>query len=121
MTRAATGNGLRLERRFLLPSLPRAVAQGTAALIEERYLAGTGLSLRRAMSPGGYAAGAGPELTLGQQVRAASDRTARVTLTERLRPDEYAALAPAARRRAGVAAVRRADVGVAVRGGRLRG
>ena len=93
MTRAATGNGLRLERRFLLPSLPRAVAQGTAALIEERYLAGTGLSLRRAMSPGGYAAGAGPELTLGQQVRAASDRTARVTLTERLRPDEYAALA----------------------------
>ena len=93
VTRAATGNGLRLERRFLLPSLPRAVAQGTAALIEERYLAGTGLSLRRAMSPGGYAAGAGPELTLGQQVRAASDRTARVTLTERLRPDEYAALA----------------------------
>jgi CYTH domain-containing protein len=93
VTRAATGNGLRLERRFLLPSLPRAVAKGTAALIEERYLSGTGLRLRRTISPAGYATGAGPELTLGQQVRTASDRTARVTLTERLDPEEYAALA----------------------------
>lgn len=94
MTRAATGNGLlRLERRFLLPSLPRALAHGTAALIEEHYLSGTGLSLRRAISPAAYVTGTGPELTLGQQVRAASDRTARVTLTDRLGPDEYAALA----------------------------
>jgi CYTH domain-containing protein len=92
VTRPATGHGLSLERRFLLPSLPRPVAQGTAALIEEHYLSGTGLRLRRTFSPAGYAGGAGPELTLGQQVRAASDRTARVTLAERLAPDAYAAL-----------------------------
>jgi len=92
VTRAATGNGLSLERRFLLPSLPRTVARGTAALVEERYLTGTGLTLRRTISPTGYAGGAGPELTLGQQVRTASDRTSRVTLTERLAPDAYAAL-----------------------------
>jgi CYTH domain-containing protein len=92
VTSSRTGDGLRLERRFLLPALPRALAQGTAWLVEERYLAGTGLALRRAVSPVGPAMGAGPELTLGQRVRAASDRIVRVTLTERLRPDAYAAL-----------------------------
>jgi hypothetical protein len=92
VTQDCTGDGLRLERRFLLPALPRALAEGTAWLVEERYLAGTGLSLRRAVSPAGPALGAGPELTLGQRVRAASDRTVRVTLAERLRPDTYAAL-----------------------------
>jgi CYTH domain-containing protein len=92
VTGTVTGRGLALERRFLLPSLPRPVAQGAAALIEERYLSGTGLTLRRTIPPVRHAGGAGAELTLGQQVRAASDRTARVTLSERLRPDAYAKL-----------------------------
>ncbi|MFL6129578.1 MAG: hypothetical protein ACJ73E_11000 [Mycobacteriales bacterium] len=92
MTLVCTGDGLRLERRFLLPALPRALAAGTAWLVEERYLAGTGLALRRAVSPIGPAMGARPELTLVQRVRAASDRTVRVTLAEPLRPETYAAL-----------------------------
>ncbi len=87
MTSGTTGHGLRHERSFLLPALPRALAEGTATLIEEHYLAGTRLALRRAVSP---ITPASPELTLGQRIR--SDRTARVTLTERLRPDAYAAL-----------------------------
>ena len=88
MTGTSTGDGLRLERRFLLPSLPRPLTQGRVALVEERYLTGTGLTLRRTMS-----AGTPPALTLGQQVRAASDRTARATLTESLPEDTYAELA----------------------------
>lgn len=88
MTAGSTGGGLQIERRFLLPSLPRPVTQGRVALVEEHYLKGTGLTLRKAMSAAG-----GAELSLGQQVRSASDRTARVTLTERLTPDAYAALA----------------------------
>lgn len=87
MTSGTTGQGLRHERRFLLPALPRALADGTAALVEERYLAGTRLALRRSTSP---MAPASPELTLGQRIR--GDRTARVVLTERLRPDAYLAL-----------------------------
>lgn len=88
MTAQVTGDGLLLERRFLLPSLPRPLTRGRVALIEEHYLTGTGLTLRRTQSAAGDA-----ELTLGQQVRAASDRTARATLTERLDPQAYAALA----------------------------
>jgi adenylate cyclase len=88
VTAGATGNVLRVERRFLLPSLPRPVTQGKVALIEEHYLRGTGMTLRRTMS-----AGRAAELTLGQQVRSASDRTARVTLTERLTPHAYGELA----------------------------
>lgn len=84
---------IRRERRFLLPSLPRALAQGVAALIEERYIAGTGLNLRRTMTPGARSAGYGPVLTLGQRVRAGSRRSERITLTDRLTPEEYAALA----------------------------
>lgn len=83
-----TNGGLQLERRFLLPSLPRPLTQGKVALIEERYLTGTGLTLRRTMS-----AGSAPTLTLGQQVRAASDRSARVTLSESLTQDQYAGFA----------------------------
>jgi hypothetical protein len=83
---------LQRERRFLLPSLPRALAQGAASMIEERYLAGTGLCLRRTLSPTGAATGAGPELTLGQHVRTASDQVERVALSGRLAPEEYAAL-----------------------------
>ena len=77
--------GLRLERRFLLPSLPRPLTQGRVALLEERYLTGTGLTLRRTMSAGSPAT-----LELGQQVRSASDRSARVTLTEALTEAQYA-------------------------------
>ncbi len=87
MTPGATGDGLRHERRFLLPALPRALAAGTASLVEERYLAGTRLALRRAVSP---VAPADPELTLGQLIRI--DPAARVVLTERLRPEAYALL-----------------------------
>jgi CYTH domain-containing protein len=84
---------VRRERRFLLPSLPRALAQGVAALIEERYIAGTGLSLRRTLTPGGRTTGGGPALTLGQRVRTGSLRSERVTLTDQLSPEQYAALA----------------------------
>jgi CYTH domain-containing protein len=87
VTPGVTGEGLRHERRFLLPAVPRALAAGTASLVEERYLAGTRLALRRAVSP---VAPARPELTLSQRIR--GDPAARVTLTERLRPDAYAAL-----------------------------
>ena len=87
MTPGTTGEGLRHERCFLLPALPRALAEGTAALVEERYLAGTRLMLRRLVSP---AAPARPELTEGQRIR--GDRTARVVLSERLRPEAYLAL-----------------------------
>jgi CYTH domain-containing protein len=84
---------VRRERWFLLPSLPRALAQGVAALIEDRYIAGTGLNLRRTLTPGARTAGDGPLLTLGQRVRAGSRRSERITLTDQLSPDEYAALA----------------------------
>jgi CYTH domain-containing protein len=84
---------VRRERRFLLPSLPRALAQGVAALIEERYIAGTGLSLRRTLTPGTRTAAHGPVHTLGQRVRAGSRHTERLTLTDQLSADEYAALA----------------------------
>ncbi len=84
------GVGLRHERRFLLPSLPRTLATDTAALVEERYLVGTRLRLRRAISPAAIGPG---ELTLSQRVRTATDRVSRVTLTERLTEPEYAALA----------------------------
>lgn len=84
---------VRRERRFLLPSLPRAVAQGVAAMIEERYIAGTGLTLRRTVMPGARTAGFGPQLTLGQRVRAGSRRSERIVLTDQLTPTEYAALA----------------------------
>jgi CYTH domain-containing protein len=87
VTPGVTGEGLRHERRFLLPALPRALAEGTASLVEERYLAGTRLALRRAVSP---VMPARPELTLGQLIHC--DRAARVVLVERLRPDAYAAL-----------------------------
>jgi CYTH domain-containing protein len=90
VTGAGRGAGLRHERRFLLPSLPRALARGTARLIEERYLAGTRLRLRRALSP--IVTGSA-ELSLGQRVRTASDQVSRVTLTEALTEPEYAALA----------------------------
>ena len=92
MTLYGTGDGVRLERRFLLPAMPRALASGAAWLVEERYLAGTRLALRRAVSPMGPANGTGPQLTLGQRVRTASGSTVRVTLVRRVRPDEYAAL-----------------------------
>ncbi|HVQ94050.1 MAG TPA: hypothetical protein VMU51_23630 [Mycobacteriales bacterium] len=81
------------ERRFLLPSLPRALAHGVAAMIEERYIAGTGLTLRRTLTPGGRSAGFGPPLTLSQRVRAGSQRSERIVLTDRLTADQYAALA----------------------------
>ena len=87
MTPGVTGEGLRHERRFLLPALPRALAEGTASLVEERYLAGTRLALRRAVSP---VAPDRPELTLGQRMR--YGRAAGVVLIERLRPEAYAAL-----------------------------
>jgi CYTH domain-containing protein len=83
---------VRRARRFLLPSLPRTLAQGVAALIEERYIAGTGLNLRRTLTPGARTTG-GPMLTLGQRVRAGSRRSEQVTLTDRLSPEEYATLA----------------------------
>jgi CYTH domain-containing protein len=82
--------GLRHQRRFLLPSLPRTLARGTARLVEEHYLAGTRLRLRRSISP----AAVGPaELTLGQRMRAVSDRVSRVTLTEHIGEPLYAVLA----------------------------
>lgn len=81
------------ERRYLLPSLPRALAQGVAALIEERYIVGTGLSLRRTLTPGTRPGGRGPVLTLGQRVRTRTRASERITLTDQLSPDEYAALA----------------------------
>jgi CYTH domain-containing protein len=84
------GIGLRHERRFLLPSLPRTLATGTAMLVEERYLAGTRLRLRRMICP---AVGGPGELTIGQRVRTATDRISRVTLTGRLTEPEYAVLA----------------------------
>ncbi len=88
MTGLDGGHGLRLERRFLLPSLPRPLTQGRVALVEEHYLTGTGLTLRRTMSAGEPAS-----LTLGQEVRAASDRSARVVLFERLSDQQYAGFA----------------------------
>jgi CYTH domain-containing protein len=84
---------VRRERRFLLPSLPRTLAQGVASLIEERYIAGTGLNLRRTLTPGGRTAGHGPVLTLGQRVRTGSRQSERVTLTDQLSGEEYATLA----------------------------
>lgn len=81
------------ERRYLLPSLPPALSTGSAALVEERYLAGTRLNLRRSISPRALATGAGPELVLWQEMRAASDRTARVTLLGQLTPAQYDAFA----------------------------
>ena len=84
---------LQRERRFLLPSLPRSLAVGSAWLVEERYLAGTGLTLRRCISPRAFATGVPPVLTLGQQIRTASDRSARFTLVDRLHPAEYQTLA----------------------------
>jgi hypothetical protein len=87
VTPGGTGNGLRHERRFLLPALPRALAEGTASLIEEHYPAGTRLALRRMVSP---VAPAHPEQSLSQCM--GGDRTARVVLVERLRPEAYGAL-----------------------------
>jgi len=84
---------VRRERRYLLPSLPRALAQGVAALIEERYIVGTGLSLRRTLTPGARTAGLGPVLTLGQRVRTSARASERITLTDQLSADQYAALA----------------------------
>jgi CYTH domain-containing protein len=81
---------LRHERRFLLPSLPKTLARGTARLIEERYLTGTRLRLRRCLSPVPLGSA---ELSLGQRVRTVSDRLSRMTLTEPLSEREYAALA----------------------------
>ena len=81
------------ERRFLFPSLPRTLAQGVAAMIEERYIAGTGLTLRRTLTPGARPAGLGPQLTLSQRVRGGSQRSERVVLTDQLTPEQYAALA----------------------------
>ncbi|HYT10296.1 MAG TPA: hypothetical protein VEL73_06505 [Mycobacteriales bacterium] len=92
MTQSFTGHGLRLERQFLLPSLPRALTHGTAALVEERFLAGTRLSLRRAIRPTAQVTGVGPWLALRQMVRRASDRTGQLTLTEGLAPDAYEVL-----------------------------
>jgi CYTH domain-containing protein len=83
---------VRRVRRFLLPYLPRALAQGVAALIEERYIAGTGLNLRRTLTPDARTA-QGPVHTLGQRIRAGSRRTERITLTDQLTAAEYAALA----------------------------
>jgi hypothetical protein len=92
--RAAGGPArVRRERRYLLPSLPRTLAQGSAALVEERYLAGTGLCLRRTMTPVDATGGLGPLLTLGQRVRTGSDRSELITLTDGLSVEEYAALA----------------------------
>lgn len=84
---------IRRERRYLLPSLPRALAQGVAAMIEERYIVGTGLRLRRTLTPGARTAGYGPGLTLGQRVRTGSAASELVTLTDDLSTDQYAALA----------------------------
>jgi hypothetical protein len=84
---------IRRERRYLLPSLPRALAQGMASLVEERYIVGTGLTLRRTLTPGAKSAGHGPVLTLGQRVRTGSHRSERITLTDRVSPDQYATLA----------------------------
>jgi CYTH domain-containing protein len=81
------------ERRYLFPSLPRALAPGAAALIEERYLAGTGLSLRRTMTPADATGGFGPRLTLGQRVRTSAAASERVTLTDALSAQQYALLA----------------------------
>jgi CYTH domain-containing protein len=84
---------VRRERRFLLPSLPRALAQGVAAMIEERYIVGTGLRLRRTLTPGARTAGYGPLLTLSQRVRTGSTASELVTLIDELSIDQYAALA----------------------------
>jgi CYTH domain-containing protein len=84
---------VRRERRYLLPSLPRALAQGVASMIEERYIDGTGLSLRRTLTPGAKTAGYGPVLTLGQRVRTGTEASERITLTDRLSVDQYTALA----------------------------
>jgi hypothetical protein len=92
VTGTVTGNGLRLERLFLLPSLPRTLTHGAAALVEERLLAGTWLSLRRTIRPTAHVTGAGPCLALRQRIRRGSDPGGQLTLTEPLDPDEYQAL-----------------------------
>jgi CYTH domain-containing protein len=62
-------------------------------MIEERYIVGTGLSLRRTLTPGARTAGYGPVLTLGQRVRTGAAASERVMLTDRLSVDQYSALA----------------------------
>jgi CYTH domain-containing protein len=84
---------VRRERRYLLPALPRALGHGVAALVEERYIVGTGLSLRRTLTPGASTVGHGPVLTLGQRVRTGAGRSERITLVDQLSADQYAALA----------------------------
>jgi CYTH domain-containing protein len=84
---------VRRERRYLLPTLPRALEHGVAAMVEERYIVGTGLSLRRTLTPGAGTAGHGPFLTLGQRVRTGAARSERITLIDQLSEDQYAVLA----------------------------